>query len=63
MATRQNQGISHGLQIDKNQENSRQDADHGYQCNTIGFISDISNLTENPEGLQTLPDVVQKLIT
>ena len=32
-----NQGISHGLQIGKNQEDSSQDADHGYQINNIGF--------------------------
>jgi len=41
-ATGQNQGISHGLQIGKNQEDSTQDADHGYQFNTIAFINDIS---------------------
>ena len=29
-ATGQNQGISHGLQIGKDQDDSNQDADHGY---------------------------------
>jgi len=39
--TGQNQGISHGLQIGKDQDDSSQDADHGYQFNNIGFIDDI----------------------
>jgi len=43
-ATGQNQGISHGLQIDKDQDDSSQDADHGYQFNNIGFMDDISIL-------------------
>ena len=41
-ATGQNQGISHGLQIGKDQDDSSQDANHGYQFNNIGFIDDIS---------------------
>jgi len=32
-ATGQNQGISHGLQIGKDQDDSSQDADHGYLFN------------------------------
>jgi len=40
-ATGQNQGISRGLQIGKDQDDSSQDADHGYQFNNIGFIDDI----------------------
>jgi len=43
-ATGQNQGISHGLQIGKDQDDSSQGADHGYHFNNIGFIDDISNL-------------------
>jgi len=62
-ATGQNQGISHGLQIGKDQDDSSQDADHGYQFNNIGFIDDISIFAETPEGMQTLPDVVQEFIT
>jgi len=58
-ATGQNQGISHGLQIGKNQKDSSQDSDHGYQFNKTGFIDDISIFAETPEGLQTLLDVVQ----
>jgi len=43
-ATGQNQGISHGLQIGKDQYDSSQDADHGNQLNKMGFIDDISIL-------------------
>ena len=56
-ATEQNKGISHGLQIGKCQDDSIQDADHGYQCKNIGFIDDISILAETPQGMQTLLDV------
>jgi len=62
-ATGQNQGISHGLQIGKNQEDSGQDAAHGYQFNKIGFIDDISIFAETPEGMQPLLDVVQEFTT
>jgi len=51
------------LQIGKDQDDSSQDADHGYQFNNIGFIDDISILAETPEGMQTLLDVVQELTT
>ena len=60
-ATWQNQGIGHGLQIGKDQDDSSQDADHGYQF--IGFIDDISIFAETPERMQTLLDVVQEFIT
>ena len=49
-ATGQNQGISHGLQIGKDQDDSNEDADHSYQFNNIGFIDDISIFAETPEG-------------
>jgi len=62
-ATGQNQGISHGLQIGKDQDDSSQDADHGYQFNNIGFINDISIFAKTPEGMQTLLDMVQELTT
>jgi len=47
----------------KNQEDSSQDADHGYDFNNIGFIDNISILAETPEGMQTLLDVVQEFTT
>ena len=62
-ATGQNQGISHGLQIHKNQDNSSQDADHDYQFNDIGFIDDISIVAKTQEGMQTLLNVVQRFTT
>jgi len=62
-ATGQNQGISHGLQIGKDQDDSSQDTDHGYQFNNIGFIDDISIFAETPKGLQTWIDVVQEFTT
>jgi len=40
-ATEQNHSISHASQIAKNQEESGQNADHGYQLNIILFINDI----------------------
>jgi len=45
-ATRQNQGISHGWQIGKDQDDSSQDADHGYQFNKLGLIDYISIFEE-----------------
>ena len=62
-ATGQNQGISHGLQIGKDPDDSSQDANHDYQFNNIGFIDDISFFSETPEGMQTLLDVVQEFTT
>jgi len=59
----QNQGISHGLQIGKNQEDSSQDTDRDYQFNNIGFINDILIFAETPEAMQTLLDVVQEFTT
>jgi len=62
-ATGQNQGLSHGLKIGKDQDDSSQDADHGYQFNNIGFIDDSSIFSETQEGMQTLLDVVQEFTT
>jgi len=59
----QNQGICHGLQIGKNQEDSSQDANYGYQFKNIDFIDDISIFAETPEGMQTVLDVVQEFAT
>jgi len=61
--TGQNQGISQGLQIGKDQDDSSQDVDHGYQFNNIGFIDNISIFAEDPEGMQTLLVVVQEIAT
>ena len=62
-ATWQNHGISHGLQIGTDQDDSSQDVDHGYQFNNTGFIGDISIFAETPEGMQTLLDAVQEFAT
>jgi len=62
-ATGQNQGINCCLQIGKHQDDSSQDADHGYQFDNIGFIDNISIFAEIPEGMQTLLDVVWKFTT
>jgi len=62
-ATGQNQGISHGLLIGKDQDHSSQDADHGYPFNNISFIDDISIFADTPEGMQTLLGVVQEFTT
>jgi len=51
------------LQIGKNQEDSSQDADHGYQFNNIDFIDDIPIFAETQERMQTLLDVVQEFTT
>ena len=57
--TGQQEGISHGLQMGKDQEDIR-DADHGYQVNNIGFIDDISIFAETPEGMQKLLNIIKK---
>jgi len=65
-ANGQNPRIIHGLQIGKNQDDSSQDADNGYQFNNIGFIDDIirvSIFAETPGGMQTLLDVMQEFTT
>jgi len=62
-ATGQNQEISHGLQIGKDQHDSCHDSDHSYQFNNIGLIDDIWNFAETPEGIQTLLDMVQEFTT
>jgi len=51
------------LQIGKDQDDSSQDADPGYQFNNIGFIDDILIFAGTPERMQTLLDVVQKFTT
>jgi len=42
------------LQIGKNQDDSSQDADYGYQFNNIDFIDDILIFAETPEEMQLI---------
>jgi len=58
--TGQNEGISHGLQIGKDQKGDNQWDENGYQFNNKGFIDDISILADTPEGMQKLLNVVQE---
>ena len=58
--TGQNEDISHGLQIGKNQKGDKQRDENGYQFNNIGFIDDISIFADTPEGIQKLLNVVQE---
>jgi len=57
--TGQNEDISHGLQIGKDQKGDNQ-CDDGYEFNNIGFIDDISIFADTPEGMQKLLNVVQE---
>jgi len=56
--TGQNEDISQGLQIDKDQKGDNQRDENGYQFNTIRFIDDISIFADTPEGIQKLVNVV-----
>ena len=58
--TGQNEDISHGLQIGKDQKGDNQRDENGYQSNNIGFIDDISIFADTPEGMQKLLNVVQE---
>jgi len=58
--TGQNENISHGLQIGKDQKECNQRDENGYQFNNIGFIDDISIFADKPEGMQTLLNVKQE---
>ena len=58
--TGQNDDISHGLQIGKDQKGDNQRDENGYQLNNIGFIDDISIFADTPEGMQKLLNVVQE---
>jgi len=51
------------LQIGTNQEDSSQDADHGYYFDHISFSDNISIFAEIPEGIRTLLDMVQDFAT
>jgi len=58
--TGQNEDISHGLQIGKDQKGDNQQDENSYQFNNIGFINDISIFADTPEGMQKLLHVVQE---
>ena len=58
--TGQNENISHGLQIGKDQKGDNQQDENDYQFNNIGFIDDISIFADTPEGMQKLLNVVQE---
>ena len=56
----QNEDISHGLQIGKDQKGDNQQDENSYQFNNIRFIDDISIFADIPEGMQKLLNVVQE---
>ena len=58
----QNEDISHGLYIDKDQklEGDNQRDENGYQFKKIGFINNISIFADTPEGMQKLLNVAQE---
>ena len=56
--TGQNEYISLGLQIGKDQKGDNQRDRNGYQFNNIGFIDDISIFADTLEGMQKLLNVV-----
>jgi len=58
--TGQNEDISHGLQIGKDQEGDNQRDENGYQFNNIGFIDHISIFDDTLEGMQKLLNVVHE---
>jgi len=58
--TGQNEDISHGLQIGKDEKGDNHRDENGYQFNNTGFIDDISIFADTPEGMQKLPNVVQE---
>ena len=58
--TAQNEDISHGLQIGKDQKQDSQRDANRFQCNNIGFIDDILFFADAPEGMQKLLNVVQE---
>ena len=58
--TGQNEDISHGLQIGKDQKGDNQRDENDYQFNNIGFIDDISIFADTPEGMQKMLNVMQE---
>jgi len=57
--TGQNEDISHGLQLGKDQKGDNQRDENSYQFNSIGFIDDISIFADTPEGMQKLMEKLQ----
>jgi len=58
--TGQNDDISHGLHIGKDQKGDNQRDENGYQFKKIGFINNISIFADTPEDMQKLLNVVQE---
>ena len=58
--TGQNEDISNGLQIGKDQKGDNQREENGHQFNNIGFIDNISIFADTPKGKQNLLNVVQE---
>jgi len=58
--TGQNENISHGRQIGKDQKGDNQQDENGYQFNNIGCIDDITIFADTLEGMQKLLNVVQE---
>ena len=58
--TGQNENISHGRQIGKDQKGDNQHDENGYQFDNIGCIDDITIFADTLEGMQKLLNVVQE---
>jgi len=58
--TGQNEDISHGPQISKDQKEDNQRDENGDQFNNIGFIDDVSIFADTSEGMQKLLNIVQE---
>jgi len=56
----QNEDISHGLQIGKDQKGDNQRDENSYRFNNIGFIDGISSFDDTPEGVQKLLNIAQE---
>jgi len=58
--TGQNEEISQGLQICKDQKRDNQRDENGYQFNNVGLIDDVSIFADTTEAMQKLLNVVQE---
>jgi len=58
--TGQNEEISQGLQICKDQKRDNQRDENGYQFNNVGLIDDVSIFADTTEAMQMLLNVVQE---
>ena len=52
--TEQNEDISHGQQIGKDQKGDHKRDENGYQFNNVGFNEDILIFADTPKGMQRL---------